>query len=74
MQLCQMLIQGMWITDSPLLQVMDKPVAEKLKSQFNINDISDFINMEDDDRVKALKGHNVDKIAAACNRYPIVNL
>jgi pre-mRNA-splicing helicase BRR2 len=24
MQLCQMLVQAMWINDSPLLQVMDK--------------------------------------------------
>lgn len=53
---------------------MEKPLAEKLKSEFKINDISDFINMEDDDRDKALKGQNIDKIAAACNRYPIVNL
>lgn len=74
MQLCQMLVQGMWINESPLLQVMDKPLAEKLKLEFKINDINDFINMEDDDREKALKGQNIDKIAAACNRYPIVNM
>jgi hypothetical protein len=27
MQLCQMLIQGMWITDSTLVQIMDKKLA-----------------------------------------------
>jgi hypothetical protein len=30
MQFCQMLIQGMWINDSPLLQVMDKATATLL--------------------------------------------
>lgn len=74
MQLCQMLIQAMWINESPLLQVMDKALADKLKIDFKISDINDFINMEDGDRDKALKGQNVDKIAASCNRYPIVNL
>jgi len=27
MQLCQMLIQSMWITDSTLVQIMDKKLA-----------------------------------------------
>lgn len=36
--------------------------------------MSDFVNMDDDPRTTALKGKDVDKIAAACNRYPIVNM
>jgi hypothetical protein len=30
MQFCQMLIQGMWINDSPLLQIVDKSVSQTL--------------------------------------------
>ncbi len=31
MQLCQMLIQGMWITDSTLVQIMDKKLAQSIE-------------------------------------------
>lgn len=30
MQLCQMLVQAMWINDSPLIQIMDKSLAKTL--------------------------------------------
>lgn len=30
--------------------------------------------MEDEERKKLLKGKDIDKIAAACNRYPVMNL
>lgn len=30
MQLCQMLIQGMWVNDSKLIQVMDRQLADIL--------------------------------------------
>lgn len=74
MQLCQMLIQAIWVNDSKLLQIMDRNLAEVLENQYGIKDVSDFVNMDDDTRTTALKGKDVDKIAAACNRYPIVNM
>ena len=30
-QLCQMLVQGMWITDSTLVQMMDKNLAQRIQ-------------------------------------------
>ena len=75
MQLCQMVVQAMWITDSPLLQVVDKDLAQTLNS-LGIQDINDFVNMEDEDRLKALKGYEkeIGKIADMCNRYPVVTM
>lgn len=74
MQLCEMLVQAMWITDSPLLQIVERPCAENLSNSYNIKDINDFSNMEDDQRLEAIKGHDVDRIAELCNRYPIVSM
>jgi len=48
MQLCQMLIQSMWITDSTLVQIMDKKLALTVEEKANVKTISDFMNMEDD--------------------------
>jgi hypothetical protein len=31
MQLCQMIIQGMWINDSTLIQIMDKKTAQLIQ-------------------------------------------
>lgn len=74
MQLCQMIIQAMWINDSKLLQVMDKNLAHTLQTDYSIQTVNDFVGMEEDKRNAALKGKDVDKIANACNRYPIVNM
>lgn len=30
--------------------------------------------MDDEERKKALKGKDIDRIAAACNRYPVMSL
>lgn len=77
MQLSQMLVQALWINDSKLLQVMDQELCHKVEKMFqgSIKDVNDFINMEDDDREKLLKGRNdVEKIANACNRYPSITV
>ena len=48
-----------------------------LKQKGNVNDIADFMNMEDDQREKLLPDltntHMV-KLAEACNRYPSLDL
>jgi hypothetical protein len=59
MQLCQMLIQAMWITDSTLLQIMEKTLAATLEAKSQIKTINDFINIEDDQRESLLKGQNI---------------
>ena len=30
MQFCQMLVQGMWVHDSPLMQILDKKLVQVL--------------------------------------------
>ena len=50
MQLCQMVVQGMWITDSTLIQIMDKKTVMLLEEMTNVRTITDFMNMEDDER------------------------
>lgn len=74
MQFCQMLVQGMWINDSPLLQFLDKATVKILSEQHDIKEINDFVEMDDDLRTKVLKGKDIDKIAEACNRYPALSL
>jgi hypothetical protein len=69
-----MVIQGIWITDSTLLQIMDKKLAQTIEQKTGIKTISDFMNMEDDERESLLKGQNIEQIANACNRYPLMNL
>ena len=81
MQLSQMLVQALWIGDSRLLQIMDRDLCEKILSNIKfsktVKDVNDFINMEEEDREELLKGKGtgeVEKIAAACNRYPNITV
>lgn len=53
---------------------MDKPTVKILTEQYNIKEIVDFTDMDDDERKKVLKGKDIDKIAEGCNRYPAVSL
>ena len=70
MQACQMLVQGMWNTDSPLLQILDKATVRILVEIHDIKEISEFSDFDDEERKKLLKGKDMDKIMAAWNRYP----
>jgi hypothetical protein len=45
-----------------------------LNENYEVKEINDFTEMDDDERKKVLKGKDIDKIAAACNRYPVMNL
>lgn len=47
MQFCQMLVQGMWINESPLLQILDRPTVRLLTENYEIKEISDFVDMDD---------------------------
>ena len=73
-QFCQMLVQAMWIHESALLQVLDRHTVTVLEQQYNIKEIADFVEMDDEERRKVLKGKDIDKIASACNRYPSLSL
>lgn len=65
-----MLVQGMWNTDSPLLQILDKATVRILVETHDIKEISEFSDFDDEERKKLLKGKDMDKIMAAWNRYP----
>ncbi len=77
MELSQMVTQAMWATDSPLWQLpfFNRELVAKCKEQ-KVNDIVDFINMEDAQRNKLLDmtPDEVAKIAAVCNRYPAIEM
>ena len=47
----------MWVKQSPLLQLpyFDQDMVEILKKKANVEDIVDFLNMEDDVRSELLK-------------------
>ena len=72
-----MLVQAIWMNQSPLLQLpfMTRAMVERLK-EVEVNDIADFMNMEDDVREKyvPLGQDKMAKLAAVCNRYPNVEL
>lgn len=77
MELSQMVAQGQWNTDSPLMQLphVDKGLAAKLEKA-GVESIPDLIDMEDEDRVKVLGLGNkkLQDIARACNAYPDIEV
>ena len=36
MQFCQMVIQAMWINESPLMQILDRPTVKILSERFDV--------------------------------------
>jgi len=68
-----MVIQAMWVTDSPLLQLpyFTNEMVEKFKSN-KIEDIPDFLNMDNDLRMKLLEmpESKIQEISEVCNHYP----
>ena len=77
MELSQMIVQAMWITQNPLYQLphFSLILVEQCVNN-NINDITDLMNMEDMDRNKLLRFSNeeLSDIANVCNRYPAVEM
>jgi hypothetical protein len=51
-----MLVQAMWVTQSPLLQLpyLDPEAIGQLKKESRVEDIVDFMNMDDGLRAKIL--------------------
>jgi len=77
MELAQMVVQGMWNTDSHLLQLphITKEVAARCK-EAGVEEIYDLLELEDDKRDKLL---GLDKakladVARVCNRYPSIEM
>jgi len=75
MEFCQMLVQGMWDSDSPLLQLphFDRDRAQRARDEFSCESIVDFIDLEDEKKLELLNGLNnraIAQIALASNVYP----
>lgn len=72
-----MAVQAMWPQQSPLLQLpgFDEELVEKCK-QARVEDISDFMNMEDEDRDALIQvsPEQMERLANVCNRCPVVEL
>lgn len=78
MQLCQMIVQALWANQSPLLQIphFTPALLQELKAM-HVEDIGDFLNLEDTQREEILKHftkNQVDDIVRACNRYPSIQM
>ncbi len=83
-ELCQMIIQSMWDNDNYLLQLpylKKKNVVIFLNKQYNINNIYDLLEMDDNKRIEALNkidiGNDQKKlnhIALVCNQYSDLDL
>jgi pre-mRNA-splicing helicase BRR2 len=77
-ELSQMLVQGMWITQSPLLQLptFTHEKVQTFKSK-HIDDVFALINMENEDERKMMLNVNeseLKNIADVCNRYPDISM
>ena len=57
MELSQMIVQAMWVTQSPLYQLpyIDGDLVADLKKA-KVEDIIDFMNMDEELRAKVLRG------------------
>eukprot|EP01064_Diplonema_japonicum_P012366 TRINITY_DN19848_c0_g1_i1.p1 TRINITY_DN19848_c0_g1~~TRINITY_DN19848_c0_g1_i1.p1 ORF type:complete len:2149 (+),score=712.76 TRINITY_DN19848_c0_g1_i1:40-6486(+) len=77
MEVCQMVVQGMWDRDSPLLQIpYFTPVLVKKCEAAGVEGIFDLLDMEDADRDKLLGFNNkqMSAVAKACNSYPNIEI
>lgn len=76
MELSQMIVQAMWPKQSPLLQLpgLTSELIDTLKTKAQVEEISDFMNMDDELREKLVQVSNdqMERLASVCNRYPIV--
>lgn len=78
MELSQMIVQALWTNQSPLLQLpyLDKNMIERLKAEAGVEDIADFMNMDDSprERLVPLSEQQMASLAGVCNRYPNLEL
>jgi pre-mRNA-splicing helicase BRR2 len=78
MEISQMIVQAMWITQSPLLQLphFNQKLVERC-NQAGVEDIADLMNIEDaNERKELLKfsEKELTEVAKVSNRYPYIDL
>jgi len=77
MELSQMIVQGRWITDSPLLQIphFSKEIIDRCTSA-GVQKVFDIMDLDDEKRNRILQLSNTDMMDVAnfCNSYPDLDL
>lgn len=74
MEFCQMCVQGLWDSDSPLRQLPHFS-AERVRAAVEIGceSVSEFVDLEDSGKLallRGLPGNSIAEIAAFSNEYP----
>lgn len=74
MEFCQMCVQGLWDSDSPLRQLpYFTPERVKNAVEFGCETIPEFVDLEDSQKLallKGLPGRSIAEIASFSNEYP----
>ncbi|KAL6051437.1 U5 small nuclear ribonucleoprotein helicase [Balamuthia mandrillaris] len=78
MDLCQMVTQGLWGTDSPLKQIphFNEEILKRC-AEHGVEGVADILDLEDEDRAKILAGlspSQLQDVAHMCNAYPDIEL
>ncbi|CDR46896.1 CYFA0S26e01288g1_1 [Cyberlindnera fabianii] len=77
MDLCQMVIQATWDTDSPLKQIpyVNDAIIQRA-TEHNVKSVFDLLEIEDDERTEILQlgDRELQKVAEFVNDYPNVEL
>ncbi len=75
MEFCQMCIQAVWDSDSPLRQLphFDLELVKRAQTEFGCESVNDFVDLEDKKKLQLLKGLSplaISEIAEFSNSYP----
>jgi pre-mRNA-splicing helicase BRR2 len=77
MEMCQMVVQGMWAKESPLMQLphVTEELTERAR-QHGIESVFDLLDMDDRDRRALLNMSEpeLEEVARVCNRYPSIEV
>lgn len=77
MEMSQMITQAMWDKDPALLQIpnINKELCQRL-AQVGVTTVFDLVDLEDERRRELLQlpESQLEEVAAACSRYPDINL
>jgi pre-mRNA-splicing helicase BRR2 len=75
MEFCQMCIQAVWDSDSPLRQLphFSLEFAQRAQEEFNCESVAEFVDLDDKKKLQLLKGLSpqaISEIAEFSNNYP----
>ncbi|WIA19957.1 hypothetical protein OEZ85_005838 [Tetradesmus obliquus] len=77
MEMCQMVVQGQWEKDSPLLQLPHfTPALAAAAGAKDVSTVFDLVEMDDEERRELLQlsDRQLDEVTAVCNRYPDISV